>query len=175
MVNSTLILLIENKRIENSDFAKREVQHSVRMDHKFFGVLQKGHNFSCKKPWLMWKHVLSVVLKIDELDCRRTYLSTGSNHQLRRHAGIECGWIGLQRMKTQPLSPGFPGCKQDQRTPFMRAEQAFQTPLGCVQCLKLSHGARLSWHTLLVALSKAAGCHQHTATSTPGVKGVFKY
>lgn len=38
VVNSILILLMENKRIENSDFAKHEVQYSLRMDHKLFGV-----------------------------------------------------------------------------------------------------------------------------------------
>lgn len=38
MVNSILILLMENKRIENSDFAKHEVQCSLRMDDKLFGV-----------------------------------------------------------------------------------------------------------------------------------------
>lgn len=50
MVNSILILLMEKKRIENGDFAKHEVQYSLRMDHKLFGVPYKGHNLSCKKP-----------------------------------------------------------------------------------------------------------------------------
>jgi len=38
MVNSILIRLMENKIIENSDFAKHEVQYSLRMDHKLFAV-----------------------------------------------------------------------------------------------------------------------------------------
>lgn len=50
----------------------------------------------------------------------------------------------------------------------MRVEQAFQTPLVCVQCLNiLSLDATLSWHRPWAAWSEAAGYHQPTATALP--------
>lgn len=76
----------------------------------------------------------------------------GSNHKLRS-AGIK------DRTSFSLIS----GCKYH-RTPFLRVEQAFPSPL-CVQFLHVSLGARLSWHTLGATWSEAAGCHQPTATA----------